>query len=290
MDRTPPIASASTGSDREAPSRRVGENLSLSAACNEARSVLIATPCFGGLLTQAYVQSLVALLAGLQRPAPAEPQTAFTLRTHQDSLITRARNSLFTAFLDGPDYTHLLFIDADIGWQPAQIQRMLDFGEDIVAGVYPLKTYDWERVAQRAGSPGTGEQLREAGLGYVGVTCVGAEQEERDGFVTAHYAGAGFLLIRRAAALRLVEAYPETRYVAAHNHEPPSGNRYDLFGCVIEPETGHYLSEDFAFCHRWRKIGGRIWLDVRSRLRHVGSYEFQGVPLSASVPLVAPQP
>ena len=45
---------------------------------------------------------------------------------------------------------------------------------------------------------------------------------------------------------------------------------------MILPETGEYLSEDYAFCHRWRAIGGRIWLDTESRLTHIGSYEYHG--------------
>jgi hypothetical protein len=47
---------------------------------------------------------------------------------------------------------------------------------------------------------------------------------------------------------------------------------------MIHPETGEYLSEDYAFCHRWRAIGGRIWLDTQCRLTHVGSFEFHGNP------------
>jgi hypothetical protein len=55
-----------------------------------------------------------------------------------------------------------------------------------------------------------------------------------------------------------------------------SSNLYALFDCIIEPETGAYLSEDYAFCLRWRKIGGEIWLDTASRLTHTGPYEFVG--------------
>ncbi len=47
---------------------------------------------------------------------------------------------------------------------------------------------------------------------------------------------------------------------------------------LIDPETGGYLSEDFTFCHRWRRIDGKIWLDTKGRLKHVGSYEFDGSP------------
>jgi hypothetical protein len=51
---------------------------------------------------------------------------------------------------------------------------------------------------------------------------------------------------------------------------------YALFDCMIDPETGVYLSEDYAFCRRWRAIGGEIWLDLESKLTHTGSYSFRG--------------
>jgi hypothetical protein len=51
---------------------------------------------------------------------------------------------------------------------------------------------------------------------------------------------------------------------------------YNLFDCMIDPETGMYLSEDFTFCHRYRKLGGKVWLDTESRLHHVGSMDFHG--------------
>ena len=34
---------------------------------------------------------------------------------------------------------------------------------------------------------------------------------------------------------------------------------------MIDPATGTYLSEDFAFCKRWTDIGGEIWADLESR-------------------------
>jgi hypothetical protein len=74
-----------------------------------------------------------------------------------------------------------------------------------------------------------------------------------------------------------VAAYPETKSRTQYTYPPSeSDNQYNLFDCLIEPETKTYLSEDFAFCQRWRVIGGTVWLDTLSRLRHVGSYEFQG--------------
>ena len=55
-------------------------------------------------------------------------------------------------------------------------------------------------------------------------------------------------------------------------------NQFALFDCIIEPESGTYLSEDYTFCRRWRDIGGKLWLDTEGALVHVGTYDFVGNP------------
>jgi hypothetical protein len=87
------------------------------------------------------------------------------------------------------------------------------------------------------------------------------------------------MMIKRSAIERLMAAYPETRYRAMQTYPTPKEEGspfYNLFDCMIEPETGVYLSEDFTFCHRFRKLGGKVWLDTESRLHHVGSMDFHG--------------
>jgi hypothetical protein len=254
-------------------------------------NIIIGTPCYGGLVTHVYLHSLLKVMAY----ATAQNIGVGLWTAAHDSLVTRARNSILSGFLDAPEATHLLFIDADTGFDPEHLGRFLAFGEDVVAGMYPVKNLDWSRAAQRCAEDHlTIEQLREAGLHFVGVPCAADEREERDGFVTAKYAGTGFMLIRRAAVERLAAAYPETKYRSTQTYPAPvrpSENLYNLFDCMIDPESRTYLSEDFTFCHRWRRIGGKVWLDTRSRLRHVGSYEFQGSPpIERTQPGGAPAP
>lgn len=241
-------------------------------------SVIVGTPCYGGLMTHVYVHSLLKLTA---YAAACDIGVGLWTAAH-DSLVPRSRNSIVAGFLDTPGATHLMFIDADTAFEPEQVGRLLAVNEDVVAGTYPVKNIDWARSAERCTGGGlTIEQLRESGLHYVGVPCRADEREERDGFVTAEYAGTGFMLIRRSAVERLIAAYPETKYRMMHTYPAParaSDNLFSLFDCMIDPETRTYLSEDYTFCHRWRRIGGKIWLDTRSRLKHVGSYEFQGSP------------
>jgi hypothetical protein len=153
---------------------------------------------------------------------------------------------------------------------------MLNFNQDVVAGMYPLKQIDYDRAAfQRAAK---GEPLHTAQLRYVGLPCEGEERKSVNGFVTGVYAGAGFLLMKRRVLELMAAKYPETHYTAAHNTPSthPSPNLFALFDCMVDPKTGHYLSEDYAFCSRWRAIGGTIWLDARSKLTHVGPHDFAG--------------
>lgn len=236
--------------------------------------IFVATPCYGGLVHQRYMQSAIALLQ-------AGPSLGFRVSIEllgYDSLVTRGRNALLAKFLDTETATHLLFVDADISFDAGQVVRMLTFDEDVVAGMYPLKMILWDEAA--VGRARSGEPLDSAGLRYVGVPCEGEDAEARDGFISGVYAGTGFMLIRRGVFRRMIEAFPETRYTAAHTQPIPSGspNQYALFDCTIDPVTGHYLSEDYAFCRRWRSIGGRVWLDTEGELVHIGPHEFAGRP------------
>jgi len=236
--------------------------------------LVVATAGFGGLVSQLYMKSVIGLL---QAGAAVGFDVSVELLGYE-SLIPRGRNHLVTRFLDRPAATHLLFVDADIGFAVEQVARMLRFDEDVVAGMYPLKLIDWGHGGLARAQ--AGEALETAPLRYVGTPCEGAARRERDGFVTGQYAGTGFMLIKRAVLERMILAYPQTRYVAAHigTDFSDSAHKYALFDCMIEPESGHYLSEDYTFCRRWRDIGGEIWLDTHGRLTHVGAYDFEGRP------------
>jgi len=236
--------------------------------------LFVATPCYGGLVHQRYMQCICILLQyGTANGIPVSVE----LLGH-DSLITRGRNSLVAKFLDTQTATHMLFIDADTGFEVQQILRMLAFDRDVVAGMYPLKLIDWSPEAlERVRA---GETLEQAPIRFVGVPSEPREQE--GSFVAGDYGGTGFMMIKRGVFERMMAAYPQLRYTAAHNAAAPSQspNQYALFDCIIDEKTGEYLSEDYAFCQRWRDIGGKIWLDTESRLVHIGNHEFYGSPKS----------
>ncbi len=241
----------------------------------ERFQLVVATPCFGGQVSSIYASSLFALQRAVHKLSNVD------LKVHLrdgDALITRARANLVALFLDDPAATHFLFIDADIGFAPEQVFRLMESGADMVAGCYPIKRINWDKArrAMAADRP----QLEAASLDYVLEIEDPDEVKVVNGFTRVRYAGTGFLMMRRHVLERMC-AHPDyapLQFFREHSHDALAGskNRFALFECMIDPADGTYLSEDFAFCKRWTDIGGEIWADLDSRLDHVGPSVFHG--------------
>lgn len=235
--------------------------------------LFIATPCYGGVVTVEYMRSVIGLLGTLGNQRI--PNNLALLSN--DSLVTRARNKLVARFLEDKEATHMMFIDSDIGFDPQTVLRLLAHDRDVVAGVYPKRGYDWNRmlVAVERGE----RDIRAAALDYA-VNLASREVEGKhkaiveNGLLMANEAATGFLMIKRSVFQRMIEAMPELEYVS---DEPEYPDRmHSFFDTMHDRETGRYLSEDYAFCRRWRDIGGDIWVDPAIRLDHVGRAVFEG--------------
>lgn len=248
-----------------------------------AVNLVVATPCFGGQIAAVYAASLLKLEKRLRSLAGCNLKVLFK---DGDALITRARANLVAQFLDDPSATHLLFIDADIGFEPDQVLRLIACGADMCAAVYPIKRIDWAK-ARKSIAAGRPDPAADA-LQYVFEVEDTAAVVARSGFVKVRYAGTGFLMIRRQAIERMCAHYPQLRYARDHSFEAAtaSSNRFALFECMIA-EDGTYLSEDFAFCKRWSDMGGEIWADIDSKLTHVGPAAFCGNLSSQFAPVEA---
>jgi hypothetical protein len=240
-----------------------------------APHLCVATPCFAGNITQAYHTSMMELAS----EAAARGIGFSAIYSAGDSLITRARNRLANRFLEQPDRSHLLFIDADIGFSPDQVFRLLASGHNVVGGVYPLKNIFWDRIASGDLTPAV-RQARS--LEYV-VGAGDAPREDGHGFLAVDYVGTGFLLIARETLELLCARFPETRYFtddAADKNffqqDIARTPKYALFDTRIDHKTGRYLSEDYAFCELCREVGEQVWADLTSRLDHVGFSTFSG--------------
>lgn len=255
---------------------------------------LVATPCYGGALCINYAESVLSLQAiCAERGYPI----AFHLR-RGDSLITRCRNDCVAFFLANPQYTHLFFIDADIGFSPEAAFRLLLADRDVAAGVYPLKREDWPP----GGVPhGTTRETFNAhyarytvNTGKQGSTSVELSIDS-DGFMEVREVPTGFMCIKRQVFDRLIAAYPDLQYVPdwPKGTYPEGGVHYRFFDVMVDPESRRYLSEDYGFCRIWERIGGKVYADATSNLSHQGERLYTGdfaASLANALPLAVGAP
>jgi hypothetical protein len=239
-------------------------------------TILVATPCYGGQIFQGYMHSVLAL----QRICDKIGWN-LVVKTHgNESLIPRGRNLYVAMTLGIPQITHLLYIDADITFQPESVVRMIQEDRDITGGIYAKKGVNFAKIRDLAVKNPDMDPAKLEHIAYDYVINVeGGNIPIQKGFIKCKYIGTGMMLIKRQVLEKMVEAYPETKYnndIAGYNAPELVDNFYALFDCIIHPESKRYLSEDYLFCERWSKIGGEIWADITAELVHTGTHSFSG--------------
>jgi hypothetical protein len=209
--------------------------------------VHIAMPCYGGMLTESTFMSFIKW-ANTARQLGID----WTLETMvNESLISRARNTLTAKFLDMPDATHLFFVDADIGWEPWHLLVLLNRNVDVIGGLYPMKTMPIKWVVN----------------GFDGA------EEGADGLQEVSKAGTGFLLMKKHVFEKM-NKHPAVKQYKNDIGLDPKYDQYLKTYFDTAVRQNRYYSEDWTFCENWRDLGGRIWVDKRVLLRHSGSYVF----------------
>lgn len=209
--------------------------------------VHIAMPCYGGMLTESTFMSFIKW-SNTARQLGID----WTLETMvNESLISRARNTLTAKFLDMPDATHLFFVDADIGWEPWHLLVLLNRNVDVIGGLYPMKTMPIKWVVN----------------GFEGA------EEGEDGLQEVSKAGTGFLLMKKEVFAKL-NSHPAVKQYKNDIGLDPKYDQYLKTYFDTAVRQNRYYSEDWTFCENWRDLGGKIWVDKRVLLRHSGSYVF----------------
>jgi hypothetical protein len=256
--------------------------------------LLIGTPCYGGLCHVGYMESLLRLQKILMVIGIEYEIMTFG----SESLIPRARNAIVSAFLS-KKFTHLMFIDADITFQAESVLRLLIADYHISGVAYPKKGLKWQeianeivRMAEISKEKNTSLELNPADLvsktlDYVLNFKKGDEGSENQirveaGFIEISELGTGFMMIRSEVFDALRQEYPDLKYVndvAFYDqvHPDAKDNFWLFFDCVQCPVSKRYLSEDYAFCQRWKDCGGKIFVDITQPLTHTGIYHYSGI-------------
>jgi hypothetical protein len=245
--------------------------------------LFVATPMYGGMNHGLYMKSCLDLQSVMSKYG-VEVKFSFLFN---ESLITRARNYLVDEFLR-TDYTHMLFIDSDIHFNPQDVIAMLALDKDVIGGPYPKKSMNWGNIAEAARKHPTMEprELENLVGEYVFNVVKGTEQFQVSEPLEVMEIGTGYMMIKRHVFGKLEEAFPQLRYKPDHVGQANfDGSRYihAFFDTIIDTKdsaTGggsdRYLSEDYMFCQLWRKIGGSIFLCPWMRTQHIGTYAFTG--------------
>ena len=209
--------------------------------------VHICMPCYGGMLTESCFMSYIKWSNACRQLGIDWTMETMT----NESLISRARNTLTAKFLNNKDSTHLMFVDADIGWEPWHLLVMLNRDVDVIGGLYPMKSLPVKWCVN----------------GFDG-----AEQGP-DGLQEVSKTGTGFMLIKRHVFEKL-DAHPATKPFNNDIGLPAELNPYMKTYFDTAVRENRYYSEDWTFCENWRDLGGKVWIDKRVLLKHTGTYVF----------------
>jgi len=249
------------------------------------KRLFVATPMYGGQCHGMYTKS-ISDLTKLCTHYGIECKFFFLFN---ESLITRARNYCADEFMRS-DYTHLMFIDSDIGFDPNDVLSMLALmdvndpknDKNIMCGPYPKKTIAWEKIKTAVdkgyADENPGELERFVG-DYVFNPSKGQEKVRLDEPVKVLEGGTGFMMVTKHAFEEFQKAYPDYSYKPDHvrtKHFDGTREIMMYFQALIDPESKRYLSEDYMFCQWMTKVGIDTWMCPWMKLMHTGSYTFGG--------------
>ena len=230
--------------------------------------LVIGTPMYGGMCTSEYTDSLLKLSESCNKSGVK----LTTIFLGNESLIQRGRNTIAHHFMNLPDATHLLFIDADIKFRVEDIVKMIKADKELIIGPVALKGYNWEEI--RAAALAGEENIGSTG-GVFNINLLpGIEMEDEETPFEIEHGGNAFMMIRRDC-LQALE--PHTPIYTNGGRSLPDGVEIkDYFRVEINKDTNHLLSEDYFFCHSYRQIGGKVWCAPWVETGHFGSHLFNG--------------
>jgi hypothetical protein len=241
-------------------------------------SIMIASPQYGGQCFGAYAFSCIQLQKLCsENSIPVEFAFLFN-----ESLIQRGRNELADKFMKS-EHTHLVFIDADLQFNPYDVLKLIAAEKSIIGGTYPRKRINWNNVkhAIKVNPAITAGELEYFAADYIFKVAPGVAAFEMDKPVEVEHVPTGFLCITREVFEKMMEN-PEIVHTEHNTLSGQSEIRHAFFECGIN-EDKEYLSEDFWFCRTARQLGFKVYLQPDINLTHIGTMPFKGcLPLMAA--------
>jgi hypothetical protein len=198
----------------------------------------------------------------------------------KSSLVTQGRNLCVAGFLES-NCTHMLFVDSDIYFEPESILAMLKKDKEVISIPYPLKTMRWDKLYSKIQD---GEVKQPADL-KKGLNTYPMRVENHqdikmdDGVIEVTHSPTGCMMIKREVFDKMIKAYPEKNIVqktVINGEYVDKPHLWNFFDTLHDPETKTYMGEDFAFCKRWKDLGGKCYAYVNDTIVHVGEHQYEG--------------
>jgi hypothetical protein len=226
-------------------------------------NLLIGTPVAGSMMHETYVYSLLETGSALEKLGYQKG-----LASVGGAWTAQARNILANEFLKDKSRTHLFFVDADIGWKPKDVVRLIEADVPIIGALYPRKHMVWEAAAGW-----DGKNVLELANNVMRRSWPFEQQGEQVADrVPVDWIQTGFMLIRRDAFEKIREHKGEAFAFYGPQDEP----LYEYFGYPLRENKGkvRVCGEDFAFCEDARAAGLDVWRLLDVELKHVGQVTF----------------
>jgi hypothetical protein len=188
-----------------------------------------------------------------------------------DSLISRVRNVHMSLFLEEyKQCDYFISIDSDLEILNCYhtnnlFTKLISHDKEFVGGLYALKQ---NISAAKASSIPLDPAVDRAGIPF------------DKGLIPMRWLSAGCWCLKRSAIEKMANAYPALDYVGDDNvtgkpiHGLYNPDIFEIEDVASKQKFKKYLSEDWAFCERWRKIGGEIYADTSVVLRHIGKFPY----------------
>jgi len=240
---------------------------------NTPPNILIATPAYGGNVKLQFLNSLLKTQDLFNRKGIRH---GFLGAANAE--IVAARNYLASFMLERPEFTHLLFVDADMGFAPAVVERLIEAGKPLIGCICPRRKIDLEAYARLSGKGATPAVATAGALDFVVRYATGTKHVAvANGVTSVLGIGMALTLIRREVFAALIKAGGIARYDShAFGPEGLRGPMYGLFDPIQDSLLGH-VSEDFSFCERYVKsCKGEVWALASEVIQHVGDFSFAG--------------
>jgi hypothetical protein len=245
--------------------------------------ILIGTPAYGESVTTTYCEAMFWLFDHFRK---THPQIDLDHKFVSLALLPHMRNYFASRVLNDQSYTHLLFVDSDMGFAPSLVEHMIALDKPVVGCIYPKRALDLKRLSEILKQVDNPQLARMIAQDYVGAgTALGLNGDQsidqlviEGPAVRVLHAGTGVMLIQRRVFEDIRNAYPDL-WVDQPGAYVGLGHKGGVLQCFesLVNQDGFYVGEDVSFCHRWREgCGGEIWSVVTETIVHKGPDLFVG--------------